>query len=225
MGSVYSVARHTIIYLGEASVETDTLFTDLGSLCTVKRVPISIAWICSKFNDTEQDNLYNAIETHVVKNAWFTRVWIFQELLLSRDPWVQCGMKRVKWDDLVQLSTLTSPGSKSTSYQQGDVRGETNISRSSEGKSPNLLSLDFLLLEQEEKLSGWGVLKNMYRARRNLQDYIDGKNSKNTLLALLQLRRGLGTSDARDMIYAHLGIAVDSLVEQLALKVDYSKSY
>lgn len=65
----------------------------------------------------------------------------------------------------------------------------------------------------------------MHRARRNFQDYIDGNNSKNTLLALLQLRRGLGASNARDMIYAHLGIAVDSLVGQPALKVDYRKSY
>ncbi|PMD20336.1 HET-domain-containing protein [Hyaloscypha hepaticicola] len=212
MGSVYSVARHTIIYLGEASVETDNLFMDLDSLCTVKRAPISIALINSKFNDTEQDNLYNAIETHVVKNAWFTRVWTLQELLLSHDPWVQCGMKRIKWDDLVQLSTLTSPGKK-------------HVSRSSEEKSPNLLILDFLLVEQEEKSSDLGVLEYMHRARRNLQDYIEGNNSKNTLLALLQLRRGLGASDARDMIYAHLGIAVDSLVGQPAIKVDYSKSY
>jgi hypothetical protein len=225
MGSVYSVARHTIIYLGEASVETDTLFTDLGSLCTVKRAPISVAWIYSKFNVTEQDSLYNALETHVVKNAWFTRVWTFQELLLSRDPWVQCGMKRIKWNDLVQLSTLTSPRTRSSLYQQGDVRGKPHISRSSEEKSPNLLSLDFLLHEEEEKSSDWGVLEYMHRARRNFRDYVDGNNSKNTLLALLQLRRGLGASDARDMIYAHLGIAVDSLVGQPALKVDYSKSY
>jgi hypothetical protein len=225
MGSVYSVARHTIIYLGEASVETDTLFTDLGSLCTVKRAPISVAWIYSKFNVTEQDSLYNALETHVVKNAWFTRVWTFQELLLSRDPWVQCGMKRIKWNDLVQLSTLTSPRTRSSLYQQGDVRGNPHISRSSEEKSPNLLSLDFLLHEEEEKSSDWGVLEYMHRARRNFRDYVDGNNSKNTLLALLQLRRGLGASDTRDMIYAHLGIAVDSLVGQPALKVDYSKSY
>jgi hypothetical protein len=134
-------------------------------------------------------------------------------------------MKRIKWDDLVQLSTLTSPGTRSSSYQQGDIRGKTHISRSSEEISPNLLSLDFLLLEQEEKSSDWGVLEYMHRARRNFQDYVDGNNSKNTLLALLQLRRGLGVSDARDMIYAHLGIAVDSLVGQPALKVDYSKSY
>ena len=39
----------------------------------------------------------------ILEGPWFTRVWVFQELLLSRDPWLQCGSQRIRWGELHNL--------------------------------------------------------------------------------------------------------------------------
>jgi hypothetical protein len=86
MGFVYSIARQTIIYLGHSSNEIDTLFTDLDYLFTGVRATFSVERIDSKYNITALENLGKIIQTQIAESTWFTRVWIFQELLLSRDP-------------------------------------------------------------------------------------------------------------------------------------------
>jgi hypothetical protein len=79
MGSVYSIARHTITYLGHSSNEVDTLFADLSSLFTGIRTPFSVERIDSKYNDTALESLGKIIQAHIAENTWFTRVWIFQD--------------------------------------------------------------------------------------------------------------------------------------------------
>ena len=187
MGTVYSVARSTIIYLGQASQETDSLFAFLRSVCTGSQAPLSLRHEHFKGNHTSPEALAETIQTEILERAWFTRVWVFQELLLSRDPWVQCGTKRAKWADLYQLSKLAAPSRM----------------------NPNRT----------------GHLEDMQKARRKFQYFIGGNDEGNSLLDLLSLRRDMGVSDPRDMIYAHLGIAADCLTKNLRLEVDYQKSY
>lgn len=67
-------------------------------------------------------------------------------------------------------------------------------------------------------------LKGMVSARRNFQDYATRNGEGNSLLQILISRRGLGVTDARDMIYGHLGIVSDVLSSEVALEVDYSKT-
>ncbi|KAF7870163.1 uncharacterized protein EAF02_009353 [Botrytis sinoallii] len=99
MAKVYQIARKTIIYLGE-STEASTLL--LGAISRgYKRRPGHV-------NATEIDMLallFNGITTYtrenygkaitlfleILERPWFARVWVFQELLFSADPWVQCG--------------------------------------------------------------------------------------------------------------------------------------
>jgi hypothetical protein len=38
----------------------------------------------------------------IVQKPWFTRVWVLQELVLSVNPWLQCGTGRIKWDVFLQ---------------------------------------------------------------------------------------------------------------------------
>jgi len=78
MGDVYRFAHNTIIYLGESTLETDQLLLSARSLGGSSEY--SLAWIL------------------LLERPWFTRVWIYQELMFSRDPWVQCGIVRVRWD-------------------------------------------------------------------------------------------------------------------------------
>jgi len=82
MGGIYAGARHTIIYLGPREVESRETQC-LASLAMAQKI----------------DHGWNAdVVESIARSEWFTRVWIFQELVFSIDPWVQCGRARVKWE-------------------------------------------------------------------------------------------------------------------------------
>jgi hypothetical protein len=89
MGSVYSTARHTIIFLGLSSPKCDLV---LQTLQTAR--PFDSA---SSFT---LDNIAfeTTVEDDILSRPWFTRTWVLQELVLSLDPWVQIGSTRVRWD-------------------------------------------------------------------------------------------------------------------------------
>jgi hypothetical protein len=82
MGSIYSVARHTVIYLGDSS----NVVGELQTLFTGGYAPGFAVDMNAKYSDTDLKDLYDALETQILSHPWFTRVWVFQELLLSRDP-------------------------------------------------------------------------------------------------------------------------------------------
>jgi hypothetical protein len=86
MGSVYATAEHTVIYLGEGTPETDRLLDEMQTTADLRA-------------------LYNKVETiiaikYILRRPWFKRIWVLQELVLSRDPWIQCGTYLVKWKEL-----------------------------------------------------------------------------------------------------------------------------
>ncbi|XMA18790.1 hypothetical protein WAI453_011581 [Rhynchosporium graminicola] len=41
----------------------------------------------------------NMFEEHIMGATWFTRVWVLQELILSVNPLVQFGTRRMSWAD------------------------------------------------------------------------------------------------------------------------------
>lgn len=88
MGQIYSCARSTIVYLGHESNAFNGLFG--GDLAT---------------RDLE------AVLQDVVERPWFARTWVFQELVLSADPWVQLGRQRVRWREICKLLLPMVPDS------------------------------------------------------------------------------------------------------------------
>jgi hypothetical protein len=86
MGSVYTIAEHTVIYLGQGTSETDQLLNALQSATNAHSL------------NQEETNI-GAIKI-LLSHPWFKRVWVLQELVLSRDPWIQCGRLLVRWNDL-----------------------------------------------------------------------------------------------------------------------------
>jgi hypothetical protein len=42
-------------------------------------------------------------EEHILKRPWFSRVWVLQELVLSPDPWIQLGGRRLPWNIFSKL--------------------------------------------------------------------------------------------------------------------------
>lgn len=87
MGSVYATADHTVIYLGEGTAGTDRMLQNIHN-----EVPIPIRRLESDASALE----------FLLMRPWFKRVWVLQELVLSRDPWIQCGAYLVRWNDFRQ---------------------------------------------------------------------------------------------------------------------------
>jgi len=91
MGDIYSIAQHTIIFLGQSSphcnivlkmTDSEALGVDPGT--SAELLPAG--------------QFEKVIEEEILARPWFTRVWILQELILSRDPWLQCGKSRIRWN-------------------------------------------------------------------------------------------------------------------------------
>ncbi|KAK8008651.1 hypothetical protein PG991_011202 [Apiospora marii] len=48
--------------------------------------------------------LRRAVEEDLSAYPWFGRGWVFQELAPSKDPRIQCGERRLPWDDLLGVA-------------------------------------------------------------------------------------------------------------------------
>jgi hypothetical protein len=106
----------------------------------------------------------------------------------------------LRWDDLCQVSL--SIGDR--------VQGLKTKSKLRHLKDAEVNLLSVIPDDPTEDLRRWdgtiGRLGVMHSAREKFRGYIGGIGVGNDLLATLASRRGMNASDARDMIYAHLGV-------------------
>lgn len=93
MGKIYSGALHTVIYLGSASSD------DPECVC--------LAMIRSEGMNEEEVDL-----SSIISKEWFTRVWVFQELIFSQSPWLQCGRMRITWNLFLRVLNRDQSASK-----------------------------------------------------------------------------------------------------------------
>lgn len=100
MGEVYKLARHTIIYLGEPTQQSDLLLPYARSIYNLLGISPKVIPMEKEANHTDLVSVLN--------RPWFTRVWIYQELILSEDPWLQCGRVRIRWNQLCHFIQSTS---------------------------------------------------------------------------------------------------------------------
>jgi hypothetical protein len=169
MAQIYSTAHHTVIHLGPLTKSCETI---------LRAAPSNTTGVQS--NDSTTSDLVNLAENGLLRMPWFSRVWIFQELVLSRDPWVECGSLRARWTDLCNI--LLAPDAaivRKSRTKEVQVLADMNYTR--------------------------GVLKQK-------------------MIVHLTARRGLGATDPRDFIFAHMGLAADLDILKRYVEVDYTKS-
>ncbi|CZR51791.1 uncharacterized protein PAC_01668 [Phialocephala subalpina] len=87
MGSIYSLATHTVIFLGV----DESIMQDFVKLLN------------PRLAGQDFESVPAALD--VLKSPWFYRIWIYQELVMSRDPWVQSRVSVYE----IQGSSSTSP--------------------------------------------------------------------------------------------------------------------
>ncbi|KAE9381173.1 HET-domain-containing protein [Stipitochalara longipes BDJ] len=102
MGEIYSTAEHTIIFLGLSSPQCEFAIKSVESLLSEPQTD-------SSANPLKKEHIESIIEDEILARSWSTRIWIFQELLLSRDPWLQSGLSQIGWDLSVDACYLLAP--------------------------------------------------------------------------------------------------------------------
>ncbi|KAK4445198.1 heterokaryon incompatibility protein-domain-containing protein [Podospora aff. communis PSN243] len=100
MGRIYSTASHTIIHLPLATAETERIFDSALHLSNGGLSPSDTVTLAALQTEPEFDDTRRLI----LSAAWFTRAWVFQELVLSLDPWVQISStSRARWADFCKV--------------------------------------------------------------------------------------------------------------------------
>jgi hypothetical protein len=88
-------------------------------------------------------------------------------------------------------------------------------------------TLDITIFKEKPELAAIQPLHEM-QARRCAFHYAARLHNNdihyNSLLDLLSLRRGLGASDMRDLVFAHLGLAADYRRDPKVLSINYAMS-
>ncbi|KAK8071369.1 hypothetical protein PG997_011572 [Apiospora hydei] len=105
MGEIYATAGSTIIYLGSPAPGLEVLFE------TVQAKANARLGIKTTVETEIPQTLAHAIE-QFCSYDWFGRSWVFQELVLSNDPRVQCGRMRARWTEILQIVTETALGAQ-----------------------------------------------------------------------------------------------------------------
>ncbi|KAK0657880.1 heterokaryon incompatibility protein-domain-containing protein, partial [Cercophora newfieldiana] len=97
MGRIYSNATHTIIYLGAFTTAVAKAL-DMIDPRKSRHGPYR-----NSAGGVPTGPMWEEALSDILNREWFRRVWVFQELVLSRDPWVQVGISRVRWDPFREL--------------------------------------------------------------------------------------------------------------------------
>jgi hypothetical protein len=180
MGDIYGIARHTVIYLGESNEKIDDVFSEIA----LSEFPSRRETQRSLTDGAQRPTLdligmedKQLLAEELLARPWFTRVWVFQELVLSRDPWVQCGKSRLKWFLFCGFLRRWE---------------DDHIFR-----NPRL----------EIQKRPYELLHSLIDAQTKFHASRLKGDPRQTVIDLLASRRGLEATDPRDIIFGHLGVA------------------
>lgn len=95
MGAIYACASHTIIYFNSPTPEAELFLESLRQL----NANIRKGFPANELALRTCSSLWMLSRECFLRQAWLSRIWVLQELLFSKDPWIQCGTTRCRWDD------------------------------------------------------------------------------------------------------------------------------
>ena len=211
MCAIYSAAKETVIYLGDQ----DGGNTGLSAWNFLER---KSEWAMDENGDVdysipakmEQKVEFRGdlddVEIDVLERPWFRRVWVFQEVVVSRNLSIQCGSRKISWNEFCQVLLLNARYHDRYGFSIGrtekiDVVRDMFHARSS-----------------YQEAHGMGDLVPSWLAR--VENYKGGDAS---ILNTLSRTRQLEAFDPRDKIYAVLGVSTGVEVTGELIAVNYHK--
>ncbi len=201
MQKIYTHAAAGIVWLGESSPLIDLAIPMIPTLAEKfqgydTRLGLDKHALAAQGLPTPSSPLCAGLDELFCKN-WFMRVWTFQEAALPRIVEILCGRHFINFDKLATVASSMLSASKSGSMDSITDPIEVNRRYAQDGMD-RIQTVQFV------------------RSRRNMQP-----TTSYTFLDLLSDSWRWSCSNPSDKIYGLLGLANQSLREQLA--VDYKK--
>jgi hypothetical protein len=127
MGGIYSSAASVIVSLGETSQDIHLAVALAHSLAEAYAAKCEVhatnQWRYKKYHDTDlslgvchdtnqigeepAETMIDVVHTpgwpalcDLFQRPWFTRAWVLQEVVLSKECYLICGTKAISWDVL-----------------------------------------------------------------------------------------------------------------------------
>ncbi|EIT80643.1 hypothetical protein AO1008_07076 [Aspergillus oryzae 100-8] len=100
MATIYRMASHVCVWLGEADTEgrSDRAMEFIPKL-------MDFAFLERLANDKEQAGNWYAL-AELMRDRWFSRRWVVQEISLARSAAVHCGTKTVQWAEFADAVSI-----------------------------------------------------------------------------------------------------------------------
>jgi Heterokaryon incompatibility protein (HET) len=203
MREIYSKAETTVIYLG-ADDGGNTLKAAWNFLENEgnDRMILTEGLATDEFNGDIGD-----VEISVLSRSWFRRVWVFQEIIVSKRPLMQCGWRQTTWDTFCKAVLLQPRVNDRYGWSLSKKPLVQYVADMFHARCAFLKEHDFHHL-----LPPWFD---------KIQDNI-GKGAH--ILTTLSRARRLESSDPRDKVYAVLGVSSEIDITNDRIAVDYSKT-
>ncbi|KAI0471378.1 heterokaryon incompatibility protein-domain-containing protein [Xylaria cf. heliscus] len=211
MRDIYSSAMETIIYVGG---QTGTN-TELSAWNFLER---NATWAMSEAGDPDPDRPnkqetlaffrgdLSDVEIDVLSRPWFERLWVFQEVVVSKKLSIQCGNRRISWDDFCKILLLTSKHHDRYGFS---INRLDNVER--------VMDM-FQARCAYQELHGMGHILPTWRSQVQARNH-----NPLDILNLVHRARPLRASDPRDKIFGLLGISRGIDLHDPYFAIDYSQ--
>lgn len=198
MGQIYYRANNTVIYLGPLTSHAEIILREIHRAVLLGPN--------AENSPSDEEVIIKAANEGLLTQPWFHRVWVLQELVLSREPWVQFGPKRIRWQDLCHLlmPLLTQGQPAEDTTRKATVLETMNSVRTDYWKNH--------IFYRPSHPSPKEKANTEYR------------RDPRRLWNLLDMRKNCGVADLKDLIFAHLGIISDREEAFKYINIDYSQT-
>lgn len=200
MRNIFSAASETIIWLGPADGNTSVSawnFLERHSTWALNDThevdytrPAKLEEELLSFRGEFRD-----VEIDVLSRPWFRRLWVFQEAVLSRVLSVQCGYRRIAWDDFARTVLQSDRRDDRYGFSMRDDGKRDIVQAISQARREYLQRYGLDETPSSSQLppsSMLKVLKLFHRGR-----YLKASDPKDKIFGLLGIAEGIDTNDPR----------------------------
>ncbi|KAI0439819.1 heterokaryon incompatibility protein-domain-containing protein [Xylaria telfairii] len=209
MRRIYSSATETIIYVGGQTGSN----TECSAWNFLER---NATWALNHDGNEDPDRPkrkealvdfrgdLSDVEIDVLRRPWFRRLWVFQEVVVSKRLLIRCGKRSISWDDFCKI-LLLSPRHHDRYGLSIERLNQVEVVRNM-----------FQARCTYQKLCGMDHLLPSWRSQLQTleHDTLD-------ILNLLQMAGPLQASDPRDKIFGLLGVCSGIDVDDPRFAINY----